>query len=122
MLEDRSIDDLLGEALRRHRLSGAQPPWADLPYLVEGKVAGRTVSRDCKAIWREIGALWIRTLPYQDDPEISGLVKRLRDHSGHAFSQHQMTTCGLCEEAAMAIVKLENAVRKITPQLLSQES
>jgi hypothetical protein len=44
MTDDRSIDDLLGEALRRHRHGDMRPLWADMP---EGEI---------KRAWRRLGA------------------------------------------------------------------
>jgi hypothetical protein len=49
MLEERSIDDLLGEALRRHRHGQIRPLWRDMP---EG---------DQKKAWRRLGRRWIES-------------------------------------------------------------
>jgi hypothetical protein len=51
---ERPIDDLLGEALRRHRHGGIRPLWADMP---EG---------DQKRAWRQLGM----KLLYRSDGEL----------------------------------------------------
>jgi len=45
--EDRSIGDLLGEALRRHRHGLIRPLWADMP------------KSEQKAAWRRLGLRWL---------------------------------------------------------------
>lgn len=47
MFEERSIADLLGEALRRHRHGQMRPLWADMP------------ESEMKAAWRRLGLRWL---------------------------------------------------------------
>jgi hypothetical protein len=47
MLEERTIADLLGEALRRHRHGQMRPLWADMP------------ESEMKAAWRRLGLRWL---------------------------------------------------------------
>lgn len=59
---ERPIDDLLGEALRRHRLGAIRPLWRDMP---EG---------DQKHAWRRLGARLladVSSLPAFDPREAS---------------------------------------------------
>jgi hypothetical protein len=58
-MSDRSIEDLMGEALRRHRLGLIRPLWADMP---EG---------DIKRGWRKRGMALLldRAGAREPDPE-----------------------------------------------------